>query len=522
MNTRCTRREALSVAAFIFLFFAVNLLFLTRFPFVHSDESWLAGLTRNMLEHRSLGVTEAFFNLKLRYPHAIKSLFHLLQMPFLALFGYGVFPVRLLSLLGGCGALALFYLCARLLAQKHLPALAATAVLACDVQFIAASHLARQEILLCCAMLACVLLFLRRDDALTAKTAAALAVITGISVGLHPNSFLVATLCGCVLLVRCLVFHSAAPRLLALYAAVTGAIAALFAAASFAMDPQFPAHYLAYGESEFNLAVPVTQKLGELGYYFQKLWHGVSGTYYVPNLKPQLILFPLLLAAALWLACALRKTHCAQSQRLFTPVAAAAGVLLGTVLIGRYNQTGFVFLVPLCWLTLAPLCARLGKRAGRGAFAAAAAVTTVACVLCISPWLGKSYERYLGQLSALVPRESKVIANLNSEFYFENGALLDYRNLSFLRENNLSFAEYVRENGVEYLVLSDELDYIYSIRPKWNMIYGNLNYMEELRAFTQTSCTVVGSFTNNTYGARIREQMDAGREWFVTVYRVLR
>lgn len=520
-NRKQINLQRLALFLLLALFFAVNLAFLTRFPFVHSDESWLAGLTRNMMDERSLGVTETFFNLKPRFPHAIKSLFHLLQMPFIAVLGYGAFAVRLLSLLGGCCALTLFYKAARTMAA-HVPALCATALLACDVQFIAASHLARQEILLCCGMLACAVVFLEHPAALSNRTVAGLAVITGLSVGLHPNSFLLAVLCGSVLLLRWVMFHTATLCQIGLYSAITGGFAALFVAASFVMDSQFIRHYLAYGESEFDLIVPITSKFGELGYFLQKLWQGVSGTYFVPNLKPQFILFPLLLCAAVFFALKLRKSNAPQSQHVLSIAAAIGGVLLGTVLIGRYNQTSAVFFVPLFWLLLPFVCANLGKYAGKIAFGGVSAVIVTASVLCVLPWLPHSYENYLGQIAALVPPQSTVIGNLNSEFYFENGKLLDYRNLAYLKENNLTIADYVRENGVEYLILSDELEFIYSVRPKWNMIYGNVyNFHDELQAFTAAHCEEVGSFVNNCYGVRIREEMNTARDFTVRVYRVV-
>ena len=86
-----------AAALYVAAFSLVSLLFLERFPYVHSDESWLAGLSRGMLEEGSIGVTEAFFDAKPRYPHAIKTLFHLMQAGMISVFGYSVRTVRLLS-----------------------------------------------------------------------------------------------------------------------------------------------------------------------------------------------------------------------------------------------------------------------------------------------------------------------------------------------------------------------------------------------------------------------------------------
>lgn len=508
---------------FLLLFFLTNLWFLTRFPAVHSDESWLAGLTRTMMENHSLAVTEPFFDLKPRNPHAIKSLFHLLQMPFIALFGYRIFSVRLLSLLSGCVVLVLFRGAVARLSPGAAAPLVASILLACDVQFLYAAHFARQEILICAAICACIRLFLQHDEMLTGRTAAALGLITGFSIGLHPNSFLIACMCGCIFLVRILIYKTASFRQLGIYAAVTGGFALCFVLASFAMDPDFIRHYLAYGESEFDLLVPVTSKAAELGIFFKKLWYSVSGTYYLPNLKPQLLLFPLLMLCALAYAAVMRRDDPAQSQRLAQVVCAAAGILAGMILIGRYNQTSIVFFAPLGWMLFPFVCTMFGKKTGRGIFAAVAAVILLTSAQCIRPWLSKNYATYLEQIAQFVEPDAKVVGNLNSDFYFQNGCLLDYRNLSYLKENGLSFADYIQSRGIEYLLISEELDYIYSVRPKWNIIYGNpAGYYEQMQTFLRVHCQKIGSFKNPVYGVRMQELVGSGKYDTVTVYQVER
>ncbi|MDC7235361.1 MAG: 4-amino-4-deoxy-L-arabinose transferase, partial [Spirochaetales bacterium] len=86
---------------YLVIWFVSSLFFLTDYPFVHSDEPWLSGLTRSMMDSSSLSSTEDFFDLYERNPHALKVLFHLLQMPFIRLLGYSLFSVRLLSLTAG-------------------------------------------------------------------------------------------------------------------------------------------------------------------------------------------------------------------------------------------------------------------------------------------------------------------------------------------------------------------------------------------------------------------------------------
>src|SRR6056297_2575601 len=98
-----------------FIYFVVNILLLSQFPFIHSDESWLSGLTRQIMSGiasenpASLVLTEPFFDLLPRFPHFIKMLFHAVQWPFLAVFGYTPLAPRLLSLSAACLALWFFY-----------------------------------------------------------------------------------------------------------------------------------------------------------------------------------------------------------------------------------------------------------------------------------------------------------------------------------------------------------------------------------------------------------------------------
>ncbi|HHT50925.1 MAG TPA: 4-amino-4-deoxy-L-arabinose transferase, partial [Eubacteriaceae bacterium] len=60
---------------YLLVYFILNILFLVDFPFVHSDEPWLSGLSRAMMESRSLAVTEPFFDSFERNPHSIKLIF---------------------------------------------------------------------------------------------------------------------------------------------------------------------------------------------------------------------------------------------------------------------------------------------------------------------------------------------------------------------------------------------------------------------------------------------------------------
>ena len=509
MGMGSRRRESWLVFMFLAAWFILNLLFLTRFPLVHSDESWLAGLTRSMMESRSFDVTEPFFDLKPRYPHAIKILFHLMQMPFLAMGGYSAFSVRLLSLLAGAATLYLAYRCLRETASFRA-AIGITAILSLDGQFLSAAHTGRQEILLLAAMLLTTLLLIRSKGTITPRLAVRLALVTGLSVGLHPNSFLLAA--GCVLAMCLLMLSKGGLRFKPLisYIGVTGGIALCFVGLSLLLDRQFPAHYLQYGETEFDLNVPVAAKFPEFFAYIGRLWRGESGTYALPLLNVQLILIPPLLILG-----AVKAVRSKDGAPLAI-TGMALGAAAGTILIGRYNQLSAVLWMFPCLLLMGPVLS--GARLKRIALPILAAAFCASTAVSVGPALAYRYEDYLGRISQFASPSETTLANLNTGFYFENGALKDIRNLSFLKENNLSFAEYVKSRGIRLILWPEEMDFIYRQRPNYNALYGNPRYVPEAEAFLEDHCTFLGEFEDGGYAVRIVSQL--GKPYKVRAYRV--
>lgn len=530
---RAMKTQDVILGIYVFCYFLVSLSFLTGFPFVHSDEAWLSGLTRNMMEEGDPGVTETFYDLKPRYPHAVKILFHLLQMPMLAAFGCNVFAFRLLSLLFSCVMLILFYLllkaifpgtapaglpCSNPEAFPGLPFLG-TALLSLDIQFIYASHFARQEIILVCCIAACI-------HAIFKKKYLAAGLITGLAIGLHPNSFLIGTMCGAMLipLDAETMRHLKCWKPFLKYTGVASLFAAVFITLSLMFDRAFFRHYFEYGNSEFDIGAPVTSKLMELPYFFQKIWYGVSGTYYVPDIRFELLLFS---GASLTLVVLYALGRLEKRREAGLIGKGVIGMMAGMVIIGRYNQTSIVFLFPLFFL-LALLAAdeiagsfgRLKSTVSQTAVILLIMAAGVSSFHSISPWLDHKYETYLKEISRAVEPSEKVLANLNAEYYFENGKLMDYRNLSYLKDAGMTVEEYIRKNKIEYIIYSDEMDLIYSQRPIWNMIYGNPRYMEELHRFLDEKCTLVHRFQDNTYGVRIVQYMNSDRDFTVQIFKV--
>lgn len=491
--------------------------FLVSFPLVHSDESWLGGLSRNMLATGSLACTEPFFNAKPRFPHAIKSLFHLLQQAAIELGGYTPLTLRALSLLAGCVCLAVFYLCALRLLRKTLPAFCAMLLLSVDIQFLYASHFARSEIFILLFLCAC--LYFLLAETVSMRTALGCALICGTAVFFHPNSFLLACACGLTLLYR---YRTARTGLrpLWVYCGVTGGIAAAAVCASFAMDSDFIRHYLAYGNSEFDLLVSPGGKLADLFGFFARLLERQSGTYYLPDIRPQLVVFSLCALLCLAFAWVMRHEQAHDAQSIFTLLCAETGLLAGIALIGRLNQTYVILLFPVGVLLTAFAANLLLERFAPVLLACACAASLTLSAAQIIPIVRQpSYAQYIEQLAAVVPPDAKTIANLNTGFYFANDALLDYRNLPYAALSG-GIAAYVRENKVEYILYSDELDFIDANRPFYNVIYGNAAFVGELRAFCESECKAVGEFYNGVYGTRINALADDPAYGNVTVYQV--
>ena len=98
---------------------------------------------------------------------------------------------------------------------------------------------------------------------------------------------------------------------------------------------------------------------------------------------------------------------------------------------------------------------------------------TINTITNIYPYISGDYNNYLNNISKTVKKDDVVLSNLNSEFYFHNGKLHDYRNLAFLKENNMNFKDYIYKYNIKFIIYSEEMDVIYSESPRWDALYGN-------------------------------------------------
>lgn len=502
----------LKKAIFIYLliYFAANLVFLDTFPFMHSDESWLSGLTRAMMKGGP-SVTEPFFDLFPRYPHAIKTIFHLLQMPFILVFGYNLFAVRLVSLLFGTAALYIFYRLALLLCKSELRALVITVLLSADVQYIYAAHFARQDIIIAFGMLCVIYYIISRSEAHTFRNDVVAGAITGVFIGVHPNSLIIALCAGSVYLYYIFTKTLRLKNLLTLVLTVS-LFAAVFIGASYAMNGDFFEDYMNYG-SELGAGLPIGEKISMLPQFYEKLYLQVSATYYTPPIRLQIIVFAVGAAAGAVLALRRREV-----LKLLLPVFA---VNAGFVLIGRYSQPGVILVFPLCYLLVFYIIDSLLKRYRLAPALLAGAALIATTAISAAPYINNGYRDYLSRIRSSVPAQSRTLANINCGYAFEQGRVLDYRNLEFLDGSGLKFEEYIDTRGIEYIVYPQEMDFIYENRPVWNILYGNLYpYYADMKRFLSERCLKVNEF-HSPYAMRIAGMM-YGRDWSVEVYSVQR
>ena len=275
----------------IFLFFFINLFFLTNFPFIHSDEAWLSGLSRNILQKENLAVTESFFDLYPRHPHAIKILFHLLQIVFIKLSGYNIYTFRLISLLAATGTLYLFYKITKNFTDNYILTYMATIMMGLDLQFIYASHFARQEIILLFVLLIAFYYFLFRyspQDSIWHDIL--MGLILGSGIGIHPNSFVIALPFIFIYTYKLFTDNKYTLSNYLTFNGILGLIALIFIILSFKFDPNFIQNYSSYGQ-RLGVFSSILTKIDRLKYFYKKLFYGVSGTYYTPPIKFQFIIF---------------------------------------------------------------------------------------------------------------------------------------------------------------------------------------------------------------------------------------
>jgi hypothetical protein len=462
------------------------------------------------------GATEPFFNLKPRHPHAIRVIFHGIQAVFIKILGYRWGTLRLISLIWAAAGLFYFYKLSLILLEKSAAAVWATLLLGVDLQFIYAAHLARPEIMLCTLFIVSGYIFLKSPERHSHRRDLLLGTITGIGIGIHPNSFILAVFLG----VFYLYAIGGARRLkwanLACFSGVTGCFALGFIALSLRFDPHFLSNYASYGQTQFQVFDPLSAKWVAFQTFYANLFNRNTGTYYGADIRLQLLIFPIILP----LAAILHFSRKNSFFTLFYPILGICTINLGILLIGRFNPTSVVFQFPFCYILLAGLLGSLPHPARWTASVFLLCALASVTVTNILPLPGFGYAAYLRKIGGYVPRNQRVLASLNTEYYFNSGKLSDFRNLPYLRRSGLSFAAYIRRNRIRYIVFPESIDWFVRQRPRWDFLYGNLSgCYREMKRFLNDECREVGTFTDRDYGMEI-PGYPSKRAWRIVVYQV--
>lgn len=496
----------------IIIFFVANLFFLTNFPFIHSDEAWLSGLSRNILEKKDLSVTESFFNLYPRSPHAIKILFHLIQIIFIKIMGYNIFTFRFISLLAGTGVLYLFYKLAKKFTDSNILANMAVIMIGIDIQYIYASHFARQEIILLLILLTA-FYYLEYHYNNSIYSDIIMGSILGISIGIHPNSFIIALPFIFIYSYNLFITKKIKLANYLSFGGTLGLIALFFVILSFKFDPHFIYNYNQYGQ-RLGVFNSILTKIDNLDYFYKKIFYGVSGTYYTPPVKFQFIIFFIALIYSTL------KHFVKKNKKNTRLILIFLAINTGYIVIGRYNQTGIIFVFPILYLLILNILSSIKKNYSYVIITIIIAVLAFNTTYTFIEDTHYNYQDYLTEIAKVVDKDDRVLANLNSDYYFTNDRLLDYRNLAYLKENNISFAEYIAINKIEYIIYPKEMDFIYNSRPVWNILYGNLfPYYHDMKKYLNNECRLVHSFTNKTYGMRIARYIGK-KDWKIKIYKV--
>ncbi len=462
------------VLGYLVLWSVLNGLTLTVFPAVHSDEAWLAGLSRAYLDQASVTVTEPFFDLFPRQPHAFKMLFHVLQAGLIGLLGFNVFAVRLLSLLAALLTLVLvYYGLARWTGRRDL-ALGLMIALSLQPLFLTTAHLARQESLILAVLAAaCAML----PQIQQPRQGFWFGLLLGGAALIHPNALFPAVIAGLVLLWNVLVGRLSLKTLLLLGAGLAVA-GSLLVALSLWVSPGFLENYAEFGA---NLAVDAApnQRGANLQQFLRQLWRQDNGTYWLPDVRGLLVVTVVL--AVLGLAVRLsillgvgrgrdalnsnQESRSPGVRLLETGLLGLGGFVLVLFVIGRFNPTSIVFvLVPLVWILGGIACLgwrsvplRLGRSIPQLLVVVAVLAGAVALPHDFGPFVRQRigtgvdpYQEYSAEIRDHLPDHAFVLGNLSAGFVLQQTAdyFYDLRNLTYVTDN-IGYSEH-RFKGENY------------------------------------------------------------------------
>lgn len=524
MNKKITK---LAFAIYLFLYSIYSFFTLTLFPYIHSDEPWLAGLSQEYAKKGSTFVTEPFFDLMPRNAHSIKSLFHLLQVFFIKVFGYNIFSVRLMSLLFAIGSLILiFHIFTYLLPNHTLISLSLTILFSLNEQFYYASHLARQEIILFFILVLVVNLYLTRPSNQIIRRII-IPCLLGFSIGFHPNAFILSMMIGLLYLkdifAGFLSINKKAFYTLLFFIGIIGSFATFYVLLSFLGNSNFIQDYLTYGATLGVDALPSTRFVNFKNFYI-KLYYQISGSYYLVDLKGFFIISSSIIVLSIPFLFLKKK-------RIYEPLLMILSFNIALFIIGRYNPTSILFILLPVYLLLGVILNEISTVFSHQKSNSLFYKTFLFAMIILIIGSGKDhldlyktyrnndYSTYEEQLKSFLSNDSIVLGNLSSGFIFKDSVFYDIRNLAFLDESDSTLFNYLKEREVNMIIYYEEYDYIHR-NPEWQILYGeDTAYYDDLQYIITTYGTELGSFSPSIYGTRIIRYMN-DYAFKITVYQL--
>lgn len=506
------------------LFFIVNLLTLMHFPVVHSDELWLRGIADEMLLQNSFSVTEPFFDLYPRVVHPFRWLYNLVLIGFFSIFGSSAFTMRLVALTFGALSLLIFDKLIEKRFSSNLYRIIGTSILALDVQFIYSSHMGRQETMILFLLLLGVRIALSEK---WKQAPYAMAILVLIGMGIHPNSFILGVVFSMLLAYKAISAYAPVKDLFRFWGA-TGLGVLAYAIIGFIMNPNFISGYLRFGAT-LGVDAPLMNRFEGFYWYFIKLFKQIGGTYDLMDIRMTLILMAILLV--FWTIVIFKNAfNGAHRHKLaFYPALVTLGIAISFLIIGRYNQTAIIFIVPFTLLMAFEAISAYAIQLNT-------ALPKVLMLIMLIAWCvnlytnleaydrhrfyNTTYEDMLETLNAYVPDDAIVLANLNTIEAFDSRRFYDIRNLAFLEHDEKAFGDYVEERAIQYIILHEEMDYIARNKSRWGFLYGDIQYYDAMTAYINEKTRLIGSFENPIYAMRL-SRYSGTYPWRTFIYQVI-
>ena len=507
--------EKKTVFIFFVFYFIINMFFLDSFPFVHADEAWLASLSRAMMKEKSIDAVEDFFILTERHPHALKTVFHLIQIPFIKI-SFSIVSVRIISLLFAVISLCFFYKMLKDNISDKKLIYSFLFLFAADIQFVYISRFARQEIIILTALIFNLYLLY---NTMSYRNIIYSAIITGVCIGIHPNSFFIFTAVIFMIIGNIIINRKNILLYLkytCIFILITAFFAAFFITLSLFLDSGFFKNYYQFG-ARHGVSDLYIIKILKLKRFYFKMFHRISGTYFLPDIKFQLIMFASGIVSAILLSFFSKEIF----KKSFPLIMFSAGINTAFVIIGKYSPPSVSFIFPAGWFLLSILLNSIKADMRIKYLTASILIIFVSfnTILEASKWTGHSFNKYSNEISSAVDDDKKVFGCINTAFSLKYNQLASYNDIEQFEKSGISFKDYIYKNNIGYIIYTEELDIIYRERPLWNDLYGNIYpYYKEINNFLESNAVLIKDFKDPVYPVRITDYMKR-KDFSVRIYR---